>query len=83
MTFIEKVTSLMTKFNPDERKPSLKRIWTWLKWLLEEYMHCLEPFAELKDLLCVDTAKEVVEKVRRLRRRNASVGRRRESAAAY
>ena len=37
-SFLHRLSDLMEKFNHNKTKPSLKKIWKWLRNLMEEYM---------------------------------------------
>jgi hypothetical protein len=65
----------MQEFNPSDKRPSLKRIWKWLRKLLEEYMTSRDDrhIDELQILLGVSSGKEVVKQVSRLRHENQKI----------
>ena len=73
--FLQKVRDLMQEFNPRDKKPSLHRIWKWLRRLLEEYMsnRGTPVLQELQKILCVYSNKEIIRSVRKLQSTNKSV----------
>ena len=65
----------MNKFNPNEKRPSLRRIWNWIKWLLEEYMcsKSSDLLINLQKIVGVHSAGELVSGVKKLKHENKKI----------
>lgn len=73
--FLQKIRDLMQEFNPRDKKPSLHRIWKWLRRLLEEYMsnRGTPVLQDLQKMLSVYNNKDLIKAVRKLQHDNKSV----------